>query len=157
MSYVGDPLGTTIPLHVLWDSNVLRSPNLDSVSVHAEEFVARYPRSSFPELATGTYRYETFEQWARESHQVAVDWAYEIETIPDPNMGQDTEQLVANMIRFILDGISPVEEAPAVPDEYWARLQETAARRITLAGYRIADLVIAAADNILAERDFIGR
>lgn len=157
LSYVGDPLGTTIPLHVLWDSNGLRSPNLDSVSVHAEDFVARYPRSSFPELATGTYGYETFEQWARESHQVAVDWAYEIETIPDPNMGQDTEQLVANMIKFILDGISPVEEAPAVPDEYWERLQETAARRITLAGYRIADLVVAAADNILEEQDFIGR
>jgi hypothetical protein len=157
MSYVGDPLGTTIPLHVLWDSNALRSPNLDSVTVHAEEFVARYPRSSFPGLTTGPHRFGTFEGWAWESHQVAVDWAYGIETIPDPNQGMDAERLVANMVKFILEGISPVDEAPAVPDEYWARLQETSARRITLAGYRIADLVIAAADNLLGDRDFIGR
>jgi hypothetical protein len=157
LSYVGDPMGTTIPLHILWDSNFLRSPNLDSVSVRAQEFLVEFPRSSYPELTGGPDWAEAFAGWAWDSHQEAVTWAYGIETVPDPNMDQDADQLVANMVRFILEGVSPVEEAPAVPGEYWERLQHVAARRITLAGYRIADLVVAAADQILAERDFIGR
>jgi hypothetical protein len=157
LSWVGDPMGTTIPLHMLWDSNFLRSPNLDSVSVRAQEFVVEYPRSSFPELAAGTDWSETFEGWARESHREAVEWAYDIETVPDPNQGQDPDEILATVIKFIVEGVSPVEEAPAVPGAYWERLQSVAPRRITLAGYRIADLVVAAADNILAEREFIGR
>ena len=60
-------------------------------------------------------------------------------------------------MNFILNGVSPVEEAPEVPAEYWEKLQLTAEQRITLAGYRIADIVIAAADNIEAQRKFIGR
>lgn len=108
LSYVGDPLGTTIPLHVLWDSNVLRTPHIDTVSARAEEFIERYPRTSIPELANSPDWADVFEGWARESHQEAIDWAYGIETVPDPNAGQDAERLVANMIRFILEGISPV-------------------------------------------------
>jgi hypothetical protein len=157
LSYVGDPLGTTIPLHILWDSNYLRTPNLDEVSARAQEFVARHPRSSFPELTAHGDPPNAFTEWARESHQVAIDWAYDIETVSDPTEDQDAERLVANMLKFILEGISPVDEAPAVPDEYWERLQRTATRRITLAGYRIADLVVAAADNINTQRAFVGR
>jgi hypothetical protein len=52
--------------------------------------------------------------------------------------------------------VSPVAEAPEVPDEYWKKLKHTSQRRLTLAGYRIADLVIAAADDIEAQREFIG-
>jgi hypothetical protein len=156
-SYVGDPLGTTIPLHILWDSNVLRTPTLEAVSAHALEFVQRHPRSSFPELENPSETPEAFTEWARESHQIAVDWAFDIETIPDPNLGQDIDQLTANMVKFILEGISPVDEAPDTPDEYWERLQLTSERRITLAGYRIADLIFAAADNINTQRAFIGR
>jgi hypothetical protein len=44
-----------------------------------------------------------------------------------------------------------------VPAEYWEQLQSVAHRRITLAGYRIADLIITAADQIAAERAFAGR
>jgi hypothetical protein len=32
-------------------------------------------------------------------------------------------------------------------EEYWEKPQVTTERRITLAGYRIADLIIAAAEN----------
>ena len=44
-----------------------------------------------------------------------------------------------------------------MPAEHWNKLQEIAQRRITLAGYRIADLVLAAADQIAAERSFTGK
>ena len=66
---------------------------------------------------------------------------------------------MANMVKFIKEGISPVppEDAPELPAEYWEKLQDTAHRRITLAGCRIADLIIAAADQVTAERQFMGR
>jgi hypothetical protein len=51
LSYVADPIGdTTIPLHILWDSNALRTPSLDAVDGAAREFREKYPRSSYPEL-----------------------------------------------------------------------------------------------------------
>lgn len=52
----------------------------------------------------------------------------------------------------ILNGISLVDDAPDVPAEYWQKLQLTAEQRITLAGYRIDDIVIASAKNIEAQR-----
>jgi len=159
LSYVADPLSdTTIPLHILWDSNVLRTPSLEAVDQAAEAYREKYPRSSFPELQSHPVNSpDFFREWARESHQVAVDWAYDIETVPDPNAGQSSEQLVKNMVNFILNGVSPVEQAPEVPAAYWEKLQQTAERRITLAGYRIADLVLAAASDIEAQRKFVGR
>jgi hypothetical protein len=50
-----------------------------------------------------------------------------------------------------------LEEAPEVPAEHWAKLQEIAQRRITLVGYRIADLLLSAADQIDSERSFSGK
>ena len=61
------------------------------------------------------------------------------------------------MVNFILNGVSPVKEAPPLPTGYWERLQGVTERRITLAGYRIADLLIAAADQIEGQRKFVGR
>ena len=159
LSYVQDPLGpTAMPLHLLWDSNVMRVPTLEAVDKYAEQFLTKYPRSSFPTLKANPVDDEEFaRKWARESHQVAIDWAYDIETVADPAKDQSADQLVANMVNFILNGVSPVEEAPEVPAEYWNKLQLTAEQRVTLAGYRIADIIIAAADNIEAQREFIGR
>jgi hypothetical protein len=158
LSYVADPIGdTTMPLHLLWDSNVLRTPSLEAVDQAASEFTKKHPRSSFPELkALPIGESGFFRAWAMESHKVAVDWAYDIETVSDQSE-QDAEVLVEKMVNFILNGISPVEEAPDVPPEYWEKLKDTAERRITLAGYRIADLVLAAAADIEAQREFIGR
>jgi hypothetical protein len=156
VSYVDDPRGdSTVPLHILWDSNVLGLTNLDEIDRHTREFMNKHPRSSYPELTTPGQP-AAFEQWARESHQVAKDWAYGIETAADPNKDQDVDQLVKNMVAFILEGISPVDEAPEVPAEYWEKLQYTAERRITLAGYRMADLIISAADRISAQKKYIG-
>jgi hypothetical protein len=157
LSYVDDPRGdTTVPLHILWDSNVLVLTALDEVDRHAQEFRKKHPRSTFVELGAFTGPAE-FELWAKESYQVAADFAYNVETVSDPNKEQDIDRLVANMVKFILEGISPVDEAPEVSPEYWEGLQLTAGRRITLAGYRIADLIIAAADQIAAHKKYVGR
>lgn len=86
-----------------------------------------------------------------------MDWAFDLKTVSDPNKDQPPEKLVQNMINFILNGVSPVKEAPELPPGYWEKLQGTAERRITLAGYRIADIILAAADQIEAQRKFMGR
>lgn len=160
MSYVHDPVTESpIPLHILWDSNALRVASLAEVDRHTQEFVKKHPRSTFPELqAYPAGDPAAFEKWAKESYQIAVDWAYkDVQTVPDPDMDADTEKLIRNMMAFILEGKAPVEEAPPLPAGYWEKLQPTAERRITLAGYRIADLIISAADSIEAQRKFVGR
>jgi len=160
LSYVEDPVtGKPIPLHILWDQNALRSPELEDVDRYTEELMKKYPRSSFPELKEHPYAGpNSFYDWAQESYAIAVNFAYaDVQTAPDPDMGQDTDRLVKNMVAYILEGVTPVDAAPQLPAGYWEQLQLTAAQRITLAGYRIADLVLAAADNIEAQRKFVGR
>jgi len=157
MAYVWDPLkDSAMPLHLLWDSNTMRSTKLEDVDGYAREIMEKYPRSSLPELRA----YEgpdAFGKWARESHQVAVDWAYEIEAIPDPDKDMSSDKLIGNMVKYILEGISPVEDAPKVPAEYWEKVQEVVPRRLALAGYRIADIILAAADRIQTERSLSGK
>ena len=159
LSWVDDPMAeSTMPLHVLWDTNALRVPTLEVVTNAAQEYTQKHPRSSYDELKAhpvGTP--DTFRNWAQESYRVAEDWAFGIETGPDPNTDQDSDALIKSMVNFILNGVSPVEEAPEVPADYWKKLQHTAERRITLAGYRIADLIRSAADYIEAQRKFVGR
>ena len=158
LEYVSDPLGkSTIPLHMLWDSNTLRSQKLEDIDRNALELVEKYPRSAFPELAAYSGP-DVFEKWARESYKIAVDFAYGygIETVADPDTDQDMDKVVRKMVKFALEGISPVEKAPEVPAEYWEKLQDVAHRRITLAAYRIADLIIAAGDQIASERALAG-
>ena len=157
--YVMDPVNKKpIPLHLLWDSNIYRSTELDAVERNAEELMKKYPRSAFPELK-GLEGPDDFEKWARESYNVAVDFAYGygIETVSDPEKDLDPDNAVKKMVAYVLHGAPPVEEAPEVPAEYWEKLQQVAQRRITLAGYRLADLVIAAADQIDSERSFSGK
>ena len=59
------------------------------------------------------------------------------------------------MVKFILEGVAPVDEAPQLPEGYWEKVQATSAQRITLAGVRIADLILSAADNIETQRAFM--
>ena len=159
MSYVHDPVtDRPIPLHILWDSNFLRVPSLEEVDRNAQLFVAKHPRSLFPELQQHPLGDpDAFQEWALESNQIAADWAFDVRTTADPNKDQPAEKLVQNMVNFILNGVSPVQEAPELPPGYWERLQETAERRMTLAGYRIADIILSAADQVEAQRRFMGR
>jgi len=158
LGYVMDPVsGAPITLHILWDSNDLRVPSLDAVDQAAQEFMKRNPRSAFPELMSHPVTDpNVFENWAKESHQVAADWALaNVEMVPDPNTDKTSEQVVAGLLNFILNGVSPVDEAPNLPDGYWERLKPTAEQRMTLAGYRLADL--AAAESIEAQQKYVGR
>ena len=155
MGFVQDPLAdSAIQLHLLWDSNTRRSVKLEDVDEDAREIMQAFPRSSLPELRPYDGPAD-FEKWARESHQVAVDWAFDIKTIPDPE--PDANKVVQKMIRYILDGVSPVEGAPKVPADYWAKLQQVVPRRMALAGYRIADIILSAADRIEVERSLSGK
>ena len=159
LEYVMDPVNDKpIPLHLLWDSNIYRSTALDAIEQNAQELVKKYPRSAFPELKDLEGPGD-FEKWARESYDVAVDFAYGygVETISDPDKDFNPDSAVKKMVAYILHGVSPLEEAPEVPAEYWETLQQVVQRRITLAGYRIADLVLAAADQIYSERSFLGK
>lgn len=150
MGYVADPMANAgVQLHLLWDSHTRRSVRLKDVDEYARDIVEQFPRSALSELQP----YQgpgDFIKWARESYQVAADWAYEIDTMPDPE--PDPDKVVQKIVKYILTGASPVEGAPAVPTKYWERLQEVATRRLALAGYRIADLILAAADRIETER-----
>lgn len=159
MGYVMDPVSESpITLHILWDSNVLRVPTLEAVDRHAAEFMKKYPRSAFPELkAHPMTEPGFFRVWAQESHQVAVDWAADLAMAVDPDKDQTSEELVKKMVNFILNGVSPIDDAPDLPAGYWDNLQMTAERRIALAGYRMADVLLDAADEIEAHRRFVGR
>ena len=157
--YVMDPVhNKPIPLHLLWDSNIYRSTELDAVEQNAQELVKKYPRSAFPELK-GLEGPGDFEKWARESYDVAVDFAYGygVKTVSDPDAGLDPDKAVKKMVAYVLYGVPPLKQAPELPAEYWEKLQPVVQRRITLAGYRIADLIIAAADQIDSERSFAGK
>jgi hypothetical protein len=158
-SYVWDPLlDSATTLHILWDSNFFRSTALGDVDRYAVELVEKYPRSAFEQLGAPS-KTPDFEAWARETHQIAVDFAYGggIEFVSDPDKDQTAEQLVGKMVKYILFGVSPLEDAPEVPAEYWEQLQENAQSQVTLAGYRMADVIIAAADSLIAERSLSGR
>ena len=159
ISYVMDPVTKTpITLHILWDSNKLRVPSLEEVDRATQAFMKKHPRSSYPELKKHPISDpEHFKKWTLESNQIAKDWAFNIKMLPDPNKDQPAEKLVQGMVNYILNGVSPVKEAPELPDGYWDKLQATTERRITLAGYRIADLLLSAAEQIEAQRKFIGR
>ena len=78
----------------------------------------------------------------------------DIETLADPE--QDPQKVVEKMVKYILYGISPLEEAPEVPAEHWAQLQEHAHSQIALAGYRIADVIVAVADSLMLEYTMTG-
>jgi hypothetical protein len=95
MGYVMDPVTKTpITLHILWDSNVLRVPTVAVVDRHTQEFMKKYPRSAFPELKAHPISDPNFfREWAQESHQVAVDWAFDVEMATDPDKNQTSEQL----------------------------------------------------------------
>ena len=158
LSYVWDPMqDSAMPLHVLWDSHSLRSTALEDIDRSVADLVKKYPRSSFPQLKKYSGPAD-FEVWAREAHQIAVDFIYgsDLEFVKDPDQGQDTAQVVLKMVKYMLEGISPLEEAPEVPAEHWAQLQKHAHSQVTLAGYRIADVIVSAADRLLIEHTMTG-
>jgi hypothetical protein len=81
--------------------------------------------------------------------------AMKSETASAPGAAASGEQ-VKEIMPGMLEGISPLEEAPAVSAEHWAELQKHAHSQVTLAGYRIADVIVSAADRLLVEHTMTG-
>jgi len=121
--FVKDPLtGEPVALHWLWDDSVHRSGVAASVDQRARELEARHPRASFKQLNAAK---PLDFAWVRdESHALAMSFAFGAHPPTEP-----TEAA-----------------APAVPDAYWQRVRQHGEARVALAGYRIADLVVAALD-----------
>lgn len=118
--YVLDPqTRQPISLHGYWDGVVGRSGEAGPAFERGRELRAKYPRSGFTEIAVKPNASD-FVAWVVESHALARSQAYgsTLSTSPTP------------------------ENAPALSAAYVADSTATAERRITLAGYRLADLLM---------------
>lgn len=115
-----DPLThEPISLHWLWDDSVNRSGAAADVDRRAREIAAAHPRPSLPQLSA-----QSFLVWRRESYELAQVLAYG----PGPSTSRDPKA------------------APAVTAADWSAVRAAAETRVALAGYRMADTVIAALD-----------
>lgn len=124
--FVTDPLPPHAPiaLHWLWDDSISRSGLPADADARARRIETRYPRAALEELERPTTPPD-FRAWAHdESHALALSFALSQRpaTTPGP------------------------KDAPAVPEAYWAKVLAVSERRVAVAGYRMADLIIAAMD-----------
>jgi hypothetical protein len=123
LPYVRDPLGPdAISLHWLWDDAILRSGVAADVDRRAREIEAAHPRAALAELKRPLAPQEVARRAHDESYALAESLAYGADP-PTSARPQD---------------------APAVPPSYWSAVRAAAETRVAIAGYRIADLVIAA-------------
>jgi hypothetical protein len=116
-----------VKLHFYWDALPFRNepafPAVDAVV--ANWLKARYRRDRFPELKA-----TDFPAWAEESLELAKTVVYK----------DGTGFLKARSLppgKVELEGL----DAPVLSDGYQKVAEETARRRITLAGYRLADQI----------------
>ncbi|HTO53625.1 MAG TPA: S1/P1 nuclease [Myxococcota bacterium] len=120
LEFVKDPqTGEPITLHWFWDDSVNRNGEPDAVMTRARELWTKLPRSSFKELSHPVHARD-FPSWAQdESYPLAVSLAYR----------QD--------LRF---GATK-ETATALDPKYVEDATQAAEKRLTLSGYRLADLL----------------
>ena len=111
-----NPSGGTVNLHSYWDNLLLSDEHYAAARHKAEELEAAHPRASLGEL-----KEHQMEAWAKkESFRLAVRSVYrngKLKSGPDRDHGA------------------------AVPSNYQAAAEGIAGRRVTLAGYRLADLL----------------
>ena len=113
--FVRDPKGgKPISLPWLWDDSVNRDGTPEAAFVRARALQADYPRAALAEAAVAEPR-----KWVDESYSLARTLAYRADA---PR------------------ATSP-EAAQAPAPAYQASLERTAAKRVALAGYRLADLL----------------
>lgn len=63
---------------------VLRVPSVEAVDGYAQALLEKYPRSTLPELQAHPMNdQDFFREWAQQSLQVAVDWAFNLEMAAD--------------------------------------------------------------------------
>lgn len=101
--------GNAINLHAYWDGLGGSAHEILALITRAADLEKKYPRYSLPEL----------RGWALESRLFAISAAYLWGKLP----GSD----------------QPLAVLPALPEDYASASRALAERRLTLAGYRLAD------------------
>ncbi|MHC5747973.1 MAG: S1/P1 nuclease [Nostoc sp.] len=110
------PDSQTISLHKFWDDLILGSERFQTVRNTATKIRASYQRSKLPEL-----RETQFNNWAKlESFRIAKQKAY---------------------LNGKLSGSSDKNNGKLLPQNYAATAKPIAERRMSLAGYRLADVL----------------
>lgn len=111
-----NPDSQTISLHKFWDDLILGSENFQTVRNAATKIRASYQRSKLPEL-----RETQFNNWAKlESFRIAKQKAY---------------------LNGKLSGSTDKNNGKPLPPNYAATAKPIAERRMSLAGYRLADVL----------------
>lgn len=119
LQFVLDPVEKQpISLHWFWDDSVVRDGEPRSATRVAADLMRRLPRSQFKELQP--FRTATeFSSWAQESHHLARTIAY----------GPD------------LRSSDSARTAPALPQRYLDQSSQVLDQRLTLAGYRLTEVL----------------
>ena len=112
----------TLSLHYFWDSAVQRSQNMADVERTAARIANGHPRGVLEEMRESPYQGPaTFESWTiGESHRLAITDGY--------RAGR-------------LAGAADKRDALRLDEDYAANARAIAARRMTLAGYRLAEVL----------------
>lgn len=107
-----------VTLHWYWDDSVNRDGEPDVATRHATDLMRRLPRAQFKELQP--FRSATeFSAWAQESHQLATTVAYSTE----------------------LRASDSAATAPELSKPYVDQSLRVAEQRLTLAGYRLTEVL----------------
>src|SRR5262245_58601643 len=117
--------GQPLDLHRFWDGVIMSSSNLRRLRNEATALRNRqeFQRSQLTELAN-----TAFESWVKESFEIATKFAYRNgQPIGIPRSGMDCAMVAA---------------APLLPPSYVVSASRIADRRMILAGYRLADLLM---------------
>jgi hypothetical protein len=116
--FVADQItGAPIVLHWFWDDSINRSPATADAFAKAENLMGHYPRSAFSMLDPA--RADSIAVWSDESYALAVSLGYRADA---PR------------------ATSPDAAKPAAP-AYQRDSLAAAEQRLTLSGYRLADLL----------------
>ena len=119
LQHVLDPkTGEPISLHWFWDDSVNRDGEPDKALARARDLTRRHPRSSFPELGGAPAEASGFAAWRDESYRLAAPLTYRADLVSGDSAAK----------------------APALASGYVADATAEAERRLTLAGYRLADI-----------------
>ena len=117
---------TSVPmnLHMLWDGLLAVSGDTRVLTSTAAELRRKFPKQRLPELASGQPK-----AWAMESYELAKKTVYLNGRLQGAPKGRYRD-------------CSEMSQAAVLPAGYVAKAKEVAERRITLAGYRLANLLV---------------
>jgi hypothetical protein len=114
-------------LHHFWDEVLGTSNKFQDITVLGQSLMQQYPRSQF----AADFQAVTFENWAEEGRALADNYAYRL-------AGQAVDCLAKSDVENRLKRNEAVQ-IPVLPANYVSLARQIAERRVTLAGYRLAD------------------